>query len=54
MSPFPLKPPQFDPETLHMCEKLSGQIVQYSTKRKFDQIVQFLTSRCWMHLLLSL
>ena len=37
-----------------MCEKLSGQIVQYSTKRKFDQIVQFLTSRCLDHLLLSM
>ena len=43
-----LKPtiPQFDPESLHMCTKLSGQAAQFSNREKFDSIVRFLSARC--------
>ena len=42
-----LKPtnPQFDPESVHMCTKLSGQAAQFSKKEKFDSIVRFLAAR---------
>ena len=36
---------QFDPESLHMCTKLSGEAVQFSRREKFDSIVQHLTAR---------
>ena len=36
---------QFDPESLHMCTKLSGEAVQFSKREKFDSIVQHLTAR---------
>ena len=38
--------PQFDPESLHMCTKLSGQAAQFSNREKFDSIVRFLSARC--------
>ena len=38
--------PQFDPESLHMCTKLSGQAAQFSKRKKFDSIVRFLSARC--------
>ena len=37
--------PQFDPESLHMCTKLSGRAAQFSRKEKFDEIVHFLSAR---------
>ena len=40
--PYPIK---FDPEALHMCTKFSGEIVQYSKRERFDQIVRFLSSK---------
>ena len=40
--PFKLK---FDPETVHMCTKLSGVVAAYSTKEKFDSILHFLSKR---------
>ena len=40
--PFKLK---FEPETLHMCTKLSGLAASYSTKEKFDSILHFLSKR---------
>ena len=42
-----LKPtnPQFDPESVHMCTKLSGQAAQFSKKEQFDSIVRFLSAR---------
>ena len=43
---------QFDPESLHMCTKLSGQAAQFSRKEKFDSIVRFLSDR-WQVLFLS-
>ena len=36
---------QFDPESLHMCTKLSGEAVQFSRREKFDSIVRHLTAR---------
>ena len=51
-SPAPLKPfsqvpikLKFDPETVHMCTKLSGVAASYSTKEKFDSILHFLSKR---------
>ena len=40
--PYKLK---FDPETLHMCTKLSGKPLQYSTREEFHSIVKFLSAR---------
>ena len=37
--------PQFDPESLHMCTKLSGQAAQFSKREKFHSIVRFLSAR---------
>ena len=37
--------PQFDPEGVHVCTKLSGEAAQYSKKEKFDSIVRFLSAR---------
>ena len=39
-------PPQFDPETVHVCTKLSGEAAQFSKKAKFDSIVRVLSARC--------
>ena len=36
---------QFDPETLHVCTKLSGEAAQFSKKEKFDSIVRFLSAK---------
>ena len=44
--PFKLK---FDPETVHMCTKLSGVVAAYSTKEKFDSILHFLSKRFVVH-----
>ena len=40
--PYKLK---FDPETLHMCTKLSGKPLQYSTREEFGSVVKFLSAR---------
>ena len=37
--------PQFDPESVHVCMKLSGEAAQFSEKEKFDSIVRFLSAR---------
>ena len=42
---------QFDPESLHMCTKLSGEAVQFSKREKFDSIVRHLTARCLAYFL---
>ena len=35
----------FDPESFRMCNRFSGEIVQYSKKDKFEKIVRFLSAR---------
>ena len=37
--------PQFDPESVHVCAKMSGEAAQFSKKEKFDSIVRFLSAR---------
>ena len=36
---------QFDPESVHVCTKLSGEAAQFSQREKFDSIVRFLSAR---------
>ena len=36
---------QFDPESVHVCTKLSGEAAQFSEREKFDSIVRFLSAR---------
>ena len=41
--------PQFDPESIHVCMKLSGEAAQFSEKEKFDSIVRFLSAKWAAH-----